>query len=161
MTAFASTPSSTPIATPSTVAATLGALSFSTVPTNLTLQQFVRLQRLAAVLLSQMLHDRLTTYRPVARAAGWGDWGHRDRKFHADLGELSRACIRAGGGAITAIVTRADDHGNPTRPGREFYELIEQERGIKIPRDPATGEYDQAAAEQVWLDEIAKLGMTP
>jgi len=98
-----------------------------------------------------------TTYKPVAIASGWF-W--RDAKFHAALGRVSETSIARGGGAKSAVVCRAGSDGSPTRPGRQFYEMVERARKITIPKLP-NGEYDPAEAEKVWVQEMVRLGFNP
>jgi hypothetical protein len=95
----------------------------------------------------------IATYKPVGIAAGW-HW--RDQKFHGALGDITTASIAAGGGAKSAVVTRADNNGNPTRPGRQFYELIETLRKVSL-RAP-NGQLDPVKCENAWLNEMVLLG---
>jgi hypothetical protein len=95
----------------------------------------------------------VTTYRPVGKASGWF-W--RDQNFHYCLGEISKISVRAGGAAKSAIVTRANNSGGPTRPGRAFYRMLEEARGFKIKL--VNGDYDPAQCEELWQQEMAALG---
>lgn len=112
-----------------------------------------RIIKLEAVVEFTIEMKLITTYKPVGLATGFF-W--RDQNFHAALGTITTASIGAGGGAKSAIVTRADNNGNPTRPGRQFYELIEQLRGINL-RLP-NGQLDPVKCEQAWKNEMALLG---
>jgi hypothetical protein len=98
-----------------------------------------------------------TTYKPLGLVSGWF-W--RDAKFHTALGVISEKAMARGEGAKSAIVCRADKYGQPTRPGRQFYEMVERARKITIPKLP-NGEYDPAEAEKVWVGEMVKLGFNP
>src|SRR5208282_4933523 len=100
--------------------------------------------------------NMLAIYKWVAKACGWY---HRDQGFHEGLGELSRQSMRAGGGAVSAVVCSAGNDGLPTVPGRQFFLLLEEEdKSIKIKRHP-NGNLDQADCHQKWLDQLTKLGM--
>lgn len=98
----------------------------------------------------------LTTYKPIGAASGWF-W--RDQKFHEALGIISKKSIAAGGAAKSAVVTRADNSGKPTRPGRAFYQMLEEARGIDL-RD-ATGNFDETKCEAAWRHEMMLLGYDP
>lgn len=95
-----------------------------------------------------------TTYKPVGLVSGWF-W--RDAKFHAALGVVSEKAIARGEGAKSAVVCRAAGDGTPTRPGRQFYEMVERARKITIHRLP-DGEYVPEEAEKVWIGEMTRLG---
>jgi hypothetical protein len=159
-----SVPAATPVLqAPNTLMITLASMTTLASSKLAAIQEFVRTCKLIAVLTACVHEDRLTTYKPVALASDWGSNGHRNRLFHMALGELSRACIQAGGAAITAVVTSADPNcaGRPTKPGNEFYQLLEEERpGLQIPRD-AAGNYTDAGKRAAWNDELARLGMSP
>jgi hypothetical protein len=98
-----------------------------------------------------------TTYKPLGLVSGWF-W--RDAKFHTALGVISEKAIARGEGAKSAVVCRGGNDGKPTRPGRQFYEMVERARKIAIPR-LASGEYDPVEAEKVWVGEMVKLGFNP
>jgi hypothetical protein len=98
-----------------------------------------------------------TTYKPVGLVAGWF-W--RDARFHTALRVVSEKAIARGEGAKSAVVCRAGNDGAPTRPGRQFYEMVERLRGITIPRLPS-GDYDPLEAEKVWGGEMVRLGFDP
>ena len=97
-----------------------------------------------------------TTYKPLGLVSGWFC---RDAKFHSALGIISEKAIARGEGAKSAIVCRAGNDGQPTRPGRQFYEMVERARKITIPK--VNGEYDPVEAEKVWVGEMVKLGFNP
>jgi hypothetical protein len=97
----------------------------------------------------------LTTYKPVALGAGYF-W--RDQKFHFALGELSKASVAAGGGAKSAVITRASNAGQPTIPGEQFWTMLEEARDIKIKRG-TDGSYDYETKMQLWYDELELLGL--
>ena len=117
---------------------------------------FSRMSKLEAVLQLLISLNMLAIYKWVAKATGWY---HRDAKFHTALGELSRQSMKAGGGAVTAVVCSAGSDGLQTMPGRQFFTLLEEEdKTIKIKRI-AGGELDPADCHQKWLDQLTKLGM--
>jgi len=97
-----------------------------------------------------------TTYKPVGKASGWF-W--RDQKFHEALGVISKKSIAAGGAAKSAVVTRADNNGNPTRPGSAFYQMPEEARAINL-RGP-NGDFDPAKCEAAYVHEMTLLGFDP
>jgi hypothetical protein len=113
-----------------------------------------KIVKLEAAIDFSIENKTVTTYKPVAIASGWY-W--RDPKFHAALGRISEKSIAAGGGAKTAVVCRAGKDGAPTRPGKQFYEMVEKARKRTIKKLP-NGEYDPTEAEKAWLNEIAMLG---
>jgi len=117
---------------------------------------FARMTALQAAIQLLILLNMLSIYKWVARACGWY---HRDQGFHQGLGELSRQSMRAGGGAVSAVVCSAGSDGRPTIPGRQFFLLLEEEdKTIKIKRLP-NGDLDLADCRQKWIDQLMKLGM--
>ena len=117
-------------------------------------RDLTRVLKLDAVLDFGVSLQVLTTYKPVGLATGWF-W--RDNKFHQALDTISMKSINAGGGAKSAIVTRADNSGRPTRPGGQFYLMLEQARKITIPK-LANGQYNPVECEKLWRDEMQLLG---
>lgn len=117
-------------------------------------RHLTRVLKLEAVLDFGVGLQVLTTYKPVGLATGWF-W--RDNKFHMALGDISTKSILAGGGAKSAIVTRADNSGRPTRPGGQFFLMLERARNITIPK-LGNGQYDPIVCEQLWKNEMRLLG---
>jgi hypothetical protein len=119
---------------------------------------FATRQRLVGCIFTAIYLDTLCPYSTAAGACNWGnnDFGHRDRNFHAALGDFSAASVKAGSGMVSAVVVRVNG-----RPGDEFWPLWEKLRDREIPREPISGEYTDSGKTAAWNEELSLLGMTP
>jgi hypothetical protein len=103
-----------------------------------------RIHTTEAVLDALIALGQVAPYSTIAPLAGYH---HRDRKFHQELGRISRDDLASGRGARSSVVVNKQTN----RPGGEYYQLL-IDCGIAF-------ENNDLGRQHAWEDQLRKLGI--